>query len=89
MGYVPPPRPHGLLVLPKGVDYLPLKPPPYNPPDGGGGWRRPVLVYETPYRAYLRDLYGEPGRDWLPVLNAAALGCLIALGVALAWLLGG
>lgn len=44
---------------------------------------------DTPYRRYLRDLYGEPRRDWLPLLNATAIGCLAALVLIVAWLLPG
>lgn len=37
-------------------------------------------------RAYRRSLYGEPGRDWMPVLQSGFMGTLAFLVMFLAWL---
>ena len=42
------------------------------------------------YRGYIEDLYGSRRPDWtFLILNYTLLGCLIALPLAIAWLVFG
>ena len=81
MGYVPAPtRPD------PGRPYDP-------PPNFGSQWIKggppKTVAPATPYRRYVWDLYGAQGRDWFPLLNAAAIGCLMALPAVIAYLMLG
>lgn len=96
MGYVPP-RPTGMIVLPKGIRseqvsatlthlhaiwaQFPL------PMDDEYRYLDSRHSLATSYRRYVSDLYGAAKTDWMPLLNNGLLACLIALPILMLSLL--
>lgn len=100
MGYIPPPS--GIVVLPKDVTFQQFdqfKADFYDATvfgdterhwlQGLGGQPQMVIrpIRPSTYAEYRRGLYGAPPMDWLPFLNAALLGSVIALIAAILWAL--
>jgi hypothetical protein len=59
-----------------------------------GGWPSFSLQYiggksdvwpRGPYQRYIRDLYGDPPTDWMPLLSFLLLALIVALVAALIW----
>ncbi len=55
----------------------------YVPPSTPTGWGTDGKW--SPYQSYLRDLYGPPRRDWMPLWNYTFLAGLFALPLAIVW----
>lgn len=95
MGYAPPPS--GVIVLPENVTYRAaelirrdLEP---QLMELYQVWSLPQMrvVHPSPtsYQRYIYDLYGVPGRNWLPFLSHGLLVSLVALVVAIVMLIAG
>jgi hypothetical protein len=46
----------------------------------------PLLVRRPTFADYRRDLYGVPGRDWMPFVGYGLLGSVFALVGVVAWM---